>query len=81
MAAFGSEDHLSHMNSHPLRPVRRSLSFMAVLYHNLKKYSNKLIVNYKQGTADSSVVFLDVLLIIISMSGGILDRPKVDMPP
>lgn len=33
------------MNSHPLRPIRRSLSFMAVLYHNLQKYSNELIVN------------------------------------
>ena len=33
------------MNSHPLRPTRRSLLFTGVLYHNLGKYSNELIVN------------------------------------
>ena len=40
------------MNSHPLRPTRRSLLFTGVLYHNLKKYTNELIVNYKTVAAE-----------------------------
>ena len=72
-AAFGSEDHLSHMNSHPLRPVRRSLSFMAVLYHNLQKCSSELIVNYTQGTADSPSAFFDAQLPMISSSLRLFD--------
>ena len=46
------------MNSHPLRPTRRSLLFTGVLYHNLKKYSNELVVNYEQGEIIASHVRL-----------------------
>ncbi len=45
------------MNSHPLRPTRRLLLFTGALYHNLKKYSNELIVNYKLGTVDTPSAF------------------------